>query len=94
MLIESPANPLLTVTDIAAVAQIAKQHGTLTIVDNTFMSPYLQRPLQLGADIVVHSATKYLGGHSDLVSGLVVVKDHALVERLAFLQNAIGCVLV
>lgn len=93
VLIESPANPLLTVTDIAAVAQIAKQHSILTIVDNTFMSPYLQRPLELGADIVVHSATKYLGGHSDLVAGLVVVNDNALTERLAFLQNAIGGVL-
>ena len=90
ILIESPANPLMTVTDIAAVATLAKAHGVLTIVDNTFMTPYLQRPLELGADIVIHSATKYLGGHSDLVAGLVVVKDDALAERLYFLQNATG----
>lgn len=93
VLIESPANPLLTVTDIAAVAAEAKKHGALTIVDNTFMTPYLQRPLTLGADIVVHSATKYLGGHSDLVAGLAVVKDAALAERLAFIQNSTGGVL-
>ena len=93
ILIESPANPLLTVTDIAAVAAAAKKHGALTIVDNTFMTPYLQRPLTLGADIVVHSATKYLGGHSDLVAGLAVVKDVVLAERLAFIQNSTGGVL-
>lgn len=93
VLIESPANPLLTITDIAAVADTAKKHGALTIVDNTFMTPYLQRPLTLGADIVVHSATKYLGGHSDLVAGLAVVKDAALAERLAFIQNSTGGVL-
>ena len=93
VLIESPANPLLTVTDLAAVSEIAKRHGALTIVDNTFMTPYLQLPIALGADIVVHSATKYLGGHSDLVAGLAVVDDAALAERLAFLQNATGGVL-
>lgn len=93
VLIESPANPLLTITDIAAVADTARKHGALTIVDNTFMTPYLQRPLTLGADIVVHSATKYLGGHSDLVAGLAVVKDTALAERLAFIQNSTGGVL-
>ena len=93
LLIESPANPLLTVTDISAAAALAKKHGLITIVDNTFMTPYLQRPLTLGADIVVHSATKYLGGHSDLVAGLVVVKDAALAERIAFLQNSTGGVL-
>ena len=93
ILIESPANPLLTVTDIAGAAALSKQHGILTIVDNTFMTPYLQRPLELGADIVVHSATKYLGGHSDLIAGLVVVKDERLTERLAFIQNATGGVL-
>lgn len=93
VLVESPANPLLTVTDIAAVAEAAKKRGALTIVDNTFMTPYLQRPLTLGADIVVHSATKYLGGHSDLVAGLAVVKDAALAERLAFIQNSTGGVL-
>ena len=93
ILIESPANPLLTVTDLAGAAALSKKHGILTIVDNTFMTPYLQRPLELGADIVVHSATKYLGGHSDLIAGLVVVKDERLAERLAFIQNATGGVL-
>ena len=93
ILIESPANPLLTVTDIEATAKIAHEHGATVIVDNTFMTPYLQRPLDLGADIVLHSATKYLGGHSDLVAGLVVVKDAVLAERLAFIQNSTGGVL-
>lgn len=91
--VESPANPLLTVTDIAAIATIAQKHSLLTIVDNTFMTPYLQRPLALGADIVIHSATKYLGGHSDLIAGLVVVKDASLAERVGYLQNALGPVL-
>ena len=93
ILIESPANPLLTVTDLAEVSALAKKHGVLSIVDNTFMTPYLQRPIELGADIVIHSATKYLGGHSDLVAGLAVVNDGALAERMAFLQNATGGVL-
>ena len=93
VLIESPANPLLTVTDIAAVAKIAKSKGALLIVDNTFMTPYLQRPLEHGADIVLHSATKYLGGHSDLIAGLAVVKTEELAERLHFIQNATGGVL-
>ncbi len=83
----------MTVTDLAGVSKIAHAHGVLSIVDNTFMTPYLQRPLELGADIVIHSATKYLGGQSDLVAGLVVVKDAQLAERLAFLQNATGGVL-
>jgi cystathionine beta-lyase len=91
--IESPANPLLTVTDINAVSEITKKHDILLIVDNTFMTPYLQRPLELGADIVVHSATKYLGGHSDLVAGLAAVKDKNLAEKLYFIQNATGGVL-
>ena len=93
ILIESPANPLLTITDIKAVAALAKKHGILTIVDNTFMTPYLQQPIKLGADIVVHSATKYLGGHSDLVAGLAVVNNEDLAERLAFIQNSTGGVL-
>ncbi|MCD7773299.1 MAG: aminotransferase class I/II-fold pyridoxal phosphate-dependent enzyme, partial [Ruminococcus sp.] len=93
ILIESPANPLLTITDIAAVAALTKKHGILAIVDNTFMTPYLQRPIELGADIVIHSATKYLGGHSDLVAGLVVVNDQGLAERLAFIQNSTGGIL-
>ena len=91
--VESPANPLLTVTDIKAVSNIAKNYNKLLIVDNTFLTPYLQRPLTLGADIVIHSGTKYLGGHSDTVSGLVVVKDSRLAQRLYYLQNAIGGVL-
>lgn len=91
--IESPANPLLTITDIEAVTKIAKASGRLTIVDNTFMTPYLQRPLDLGADIVVHSGTKYLGGHSDVVSGFAIVNDDEIAKRLYYLQNAIGGVL-
>ena len=91
--VESPANPLLTVTDIKAVSEIAKKNGKLLIVDNTFLTPYLQRPIELGADIVIHSGTKYLGGHSDTISGFVVVNDKALSERLYYLQNAIGGVL-
>lgn len=93
VLIESPANPLLSVTPLAKVAEICRQKGVLSIVDNTFMTPYLQQPLRLGIDIVVHSATKYLGGHSDLVAGLVVVDDENLAERIGFLQNSIGGVL-
>ena len=93
VLVESPANPLMFVTDLKAVSEIARRHGILTIVDNTFITPYLQKPLELGADIIVHSATKYLGGHSDLVAGLVVVNDEKLAERIAFLQNATGGVL-
>ena len=91
--IETPTNPLLDVIDIKKVSSIAKSKGILTIVDNTFMSPYLQNPLLLGADIVVHSATKYLGGHSDLVAGLALVKDEELGEKLHFIQNATGGIL-
>jgi cystathionine beta-lyase len=83
----------MTITDISAIAKIAKSKGILTIVDNTFMTPYLQKPLTLGVDIVIHSATKYLGGHSDLVAGLVVVKDKALGDSLHFIQNATGGIL-
>ncbi len=93
ILIESPANPLLTITDIKAVSNIAHKHNILSIVDNTFMTPYLQRPLDLGADIVIHSATKYLGGHCDLIAGLVVTKDKKLAEKIGFLQNSIGAIL-
>ena len=93
VLIESPANPLLSITDIRGVSRLAKVRNIITIVDNTFMTPYLQRPLSLGADIVIHSATKYLAGHSDVISGLVVVKDAALAEDLHFLQNATGGIL-
>ena len=93
VIIESPANPLMTVTDIKAVAEVSHRHGLLVIVDNTFMTPYLQKPLELGADIVVHSATKYLGGHSDVVSGLSVVNSKELAEKIAFIQNSTGGVL-
>ena len=93
ILVESPANPLLTVTDLGSVARLAAKYGILSIVDNTFMTPYLQRPLELGTDIVIHSATKYLGGHSDVVAGLVVVKDDELAKKIAFIQNSTGGVL-
>jgi cystathionine beta-lyase len=93
VLVESPANPLLTITDIRALARITKEKGILLAVDNTFLTPYLQRPIELGADIVVHSATKFLGGHSDLLAGLVVVNSPQLAERLHFIQNATGGVL-
>lgn len=91
--IETPTNPLLGITDIKAVADIAKKKGVLSIVDNTFYTPYLQRPIELGTDIVIHSATKYLGGHSDLIAGLVVVNNEELAEKLAFIQNSTGGVL-
>jgi cystathionine gamma-synthase len=90
--IETPSNPLLSVVDIAAVAFYAAERGARTVVDNTFATPYLQQPLILGADIVVHSTTKYLGGHSDVVGGFVGVRNDALAERLGFLQNAAGAV--
>ena len=92
-MIESPANPLMTVTDIGAISEISHRYGLLVIVDNTFMTPYLQKPLDLGADIVVHSATKYLGGHSDVVAGLAVVKTRELADKIAFIQNSTGGVL-
>ncbi|WP_439641320.1 trans-sulfuration enzyme family protein [Nevskia sp.] len=89
--IETPSNPLLRLTDLAAIAAIGRRHRLLTAADNTFASPCLQRPLELGFDLVMHSATKYLNGHSDMVGGLLVVGDNAeLAERLAFLQNAVG----
>lgn len=93
VLVETPANPLLNVTPLEPLAKLCKQKEVLSIVDNTFMTPYLQQPLKLGIDIVLHSATKYLGGHSDLVAGLVVVDDEDLAERIGFLQNSIGGVL-
>ena len=89
---ETPTNPLLGVADIAALASLAHDAGARLVVDNTFASPYLQQPLSLGADVVVHSTTKYLGGHSDVVGGALVTADHALGEDLAFLQNAAGAV--
>lgn len=90
---ETPTNPLLQIADIAAIAAIAKKHQVQTIVDNTFATPYNQNPLVLGADVVVHSATKYLGGHSDLVAGLAITNDEKIADELAFLQNSIGSVL-
>jgi cystathionine gamma-synthase len=89
---ETPTNPLLNIADIAGLAEIAHTAGALLVVDNTFASPYLQRPLTLGADVVVHSTTKYLGGHSDVVGGALVVADPDLAEQLAFHQNAMGAV--
>ncbi|WCR27077.1 aminotransferase class V-fold PLP-dependent enzyme [Paenibacillus thiaminolyticus] len=91
--IETPTNPLMMITDIERVAAWAKKHGLLTIVDNTLLTPFFQRPLELGADIVVHSATKYLGGHNDVLAGLIVTKGSELSEEMAFLHNSIGAVL-
>src|SRR5260370_2751125 len=88
--VESPTNPLLKLVDIEAVSKLAHARQALLVVDNTFMSPYFQRPLSLGADVVVHSATKYLGGHSDVIVGTLVVNRHDLFERLPFLQTAAG----
>ena len=90
--VETPTNPMMNVIDLKGVAQLAKKHQILFAVDNTFATPYLQRPLELGADIVMHSATKYLGGHSDVVVGALVVKDKALADKLYFIQNASGAV--
>jgi cystathionine gamma-synthase len=90
--VETPSNPMMKITDIAKVAQIAHAAGALLVVDNTFASPFLQQPLTLGADIVVHSTTKYIGGHSDVVGGAVIVKDAELAEKIGFIQFAVGAV--
>ena len=90
--VETPTNPMMNIIDVKAVAKVSKKHNILLAVDNTFATPYLQRPLDLGADIVMHSATKYLGGHSDVVMGALIVKDEKLAERLYFIQNASGAV--
>ncbi|ETI89966.1 MAG: hypothetical protein Q612_NSC00068G0001, partial [Negativicoccus succinicivorans DORA_17_25] len=90
---ETPSNPTLQVTDIKAIVAVAKKHHLLTIADNTFLSPFLQRPLDLGVDIVVHSATKFLAGHSDILAGAVVVKQKALADCIYFIQNAVGATL-
>lgn len=90
--VETPTNPLLGIADVSAIAEIAHAVGALVVVDNTFASPYLQQPLTLGADVVVHSTTKYCGGHSDLIGGALIVGDPELGERIAFYQNAIGAV--
>ncbi len=93
ILLETPANPLMSVTSLEKIAKLAKSKNILSIVDNTFMTPYLQRPLEFGIDIVVHSATKYLGGHSDVIAGLVVVNNEELAQKIGFLQNSIGGIL-
>lgn len=90
--VETPTNPLLNIIDIAAAAEISKKHNLLLVVDNTFASPYLQNPMDLGADIVLHSATKYLGGHSDVVHGALIMNDATLEEKLRFIQNSCGAV--
>lgn len=91
--VETPANPLLSITDLRAIVAIAREHKVLAITDNTFMTPYTQRPLELGFDIVVHSATKFLGGHSDLIAGLAVTRDPELGHRLKVIQNTFGAIL-
>jgi len=90
--IESPSNPMLNIVDIAAAAKATREAGALLVVDNTFATPYLQRPLELGADVVVHSTTKYLGGHSDVVGGFAATNDAAIGEKLRFLQKSLGAV--
>ena len=90
LFVETPTNPMMQVTDIAAVAEIARKHQLLLIVDNTFLTPYFQQPLKLGADIVIHSGTKYLGGHNDTLAGFTVVKEEALAERLRFIYKTTG----
>lgn len=92
LLIETPSNPVMILTDIPAVSAICRQRGVRLVVDNTFMSPFFQTPLELGADVVVHSSTKYLNGHSDMVGGIAVTRDAGVAERLRFLQNAAGAV--
>ncbi|WP_433943930.1 aminotransferase class I/II-fold pyridoxal phosphate-dependent enzyme [Paenibacillus sp. SN-8-1] len=93
LIIETPTNPLMMITDIESACTWAKRHGILTVVDNTLMTPYFQRPLELGADIVIHSASKYLGGHNDVLAGLIVTKGKELSDEIAFLHNSIGAVL-
>ncbi|WP_041853917.1 PLP-dependent transferase [Thermobacillus composti] len=93
VLVETPTNPLMMITDLARVSEWAKSRGLLVIVDNTLLTPFFQRPLELGADIVIHSATKYLAGHNDVLAGLIVTKGKELSERMAFLHNSIGAVL-
>ncbi|WP_035186297.1 cystathionine beta-lyase [Alteribacter aurantiacus] len=90
---ETPSNPTMKITPVKEIAEISKAHGCISVVDNTFLTPVLQRPLDLGADIVVHSATKFIGGHSDVVAGLAVVNDHSLANQLRFLQNSFGAIL-
>lgn len=91
--IETPSNPLMKITDIKAVSEIAKEKGILTIVDNTFLTPYLQRPFELGADVIIHSGTKYLGGHNDTLAGFIVLKDNSLKDKLRVIQKTLGGIL-
>jgi len=93
LFLESPSNPLLKVTDIVGAAAIAKKHGLMAMIDNTFMSPYFQRPLDLGVDVVIHSATKFLGGHSDVIGGAAITRSEELASRIYFVQNGFGSVL-
>lgn len=93
LFLETPTNPVLKIADLARLRQLTAEHNQLLIVDNTFMTPYLQRPLQFGADIVLHSASKYLSGHNDVIAGLVVAREPDIAERIAFLQNAVGAIL-
>ena len=93
LFLETPSNPLLKITDLAAAARLAKQRGIITLVDNTFMTPYFQRPLEIGCDIVLHSGTKFLNGHSDVICGFAVVRDEELGKRLKFIQNSFGAIL-
>jgi len=93
LFLESPSNPLLKVTDLLGATEIARKHGLITMIDNTFMSPYFQRPLDLGLDIVVHSATKFLGGHSDVIGGAVITKSDKLASQIYFVQNGFGAIL-
>lgn len=92
LFIETPTNPMMIVSDIAALSEVAKKSGVIKVVDNTFLSPYFQRPLELGADVVVHSTTKYLGGHSDVVGGFVATNNEAMAEHLMFMQRCVGAV--
>lgn len=91
--LETPSNPLMKITDLAAAARLARERGAITLVDNTFMTPYLQRPLDLGCDVVLHSGTKFLNGHSDVICGFAVVRDPELGQRIRFIQNAFGAIL-
>ncbi|MFB4211667.1 bifunctional cystathionine gamma-lyase/homocysteine desulfhydrase [Shouchella sp. JSM 1781072] len=93
LFVETPTNPLLKVTDLSRIGQVANEHQLLFIIDNTFATPYFQNPLRYGADVVIHSATKYLGGHSDVIAGAVIVKDDQLAAQLAYIQNATGAIL-
>jgi len=93
LFVETPTNPLLKVTDLSSIGQVANEHQLLFIIDNTFATPYFQNPLRYGADVVIHSATKYLGGHSDVIAGAVIVKDDQLAAQLAYIQNATGAIL-